>query len=277
MPDSPSPPSLPVAPAPLFTPEELAEFKAQVSGLIDLDLNAYKPRQVERRITALMHRASMTNLSEFYRLLRTDDTRLQDFKNGLTINVSSFFRDTARFEELEQRVLPDLLTEFPRLRIWSAGCSMGAELYSVGLVLQRLGALDRCELIGTDWDAQILERAQAGHYHPHELEGLEPEIMAMNFAPLGKMWAFTNEAVKARASFMRHNLLADSPVPHCQLVMCRNVVIYLNLEGKATLYERFREALAPGGVLFVGNTERIFDHRALGFELSSPYFYRRAT
>lgn len=258
-----------------FTDEELIAFKDQISSLIDLDLAAYKPRQVERRITALMHRANAPNLPEFFRVLSSDTQRLQDFKNGLTINVSEFFRDPGRFDELEHQILPQLLERFEQLRVWSAGCSMGAELYSVGMLLERLGALDRCELIGTDWDRQIIERAAEGLYHPHEVEGVPPDVFASSFEPVGKMLIFTREAVKARVQFRFHNLLADPPIPGCHLVLCRNVVIYLNAEGKSKLYRSFEQALMPGGVLFVGNTERIFEHRMMGFELLSPFFYRK--
>lgn len=259
----------------LFTPEELEDFKACLSPLIGLELDAYKPRQMARRITALMCRANVSSLSAFHTLLTSDPQRLRDFIDGLTINVTEFFRNPEKFDELAQQILPALLTRFGRLRVWSAGCSLGAELYSIGVLLEELGALEQAELIGTDLDRNILQRAIAGHFGEHELGAVTPERRARYFTTEEKGARFHSEAIRAHCRFERQNLLQDAPIPECHLIVCRNVVIYFNDESKQTLYRRFQEALAPGGILFVGNTERIFDYRTIGLELVSPFFYRK--
>lgn len=261
---------------PLFTPEELAEFKTLISPLIGLDLESYKPRQIERRISSLLYRSKATTLEAFFAQLKDDPTRLRDFVCGLTINVSEFFRNPERFEVLGKQILPDLLERFETIRIWSAGCSMGCELYSVGMLLDELGALDRAELIGTDLDAKILEKAQGGLYHDYEVRTVPERFMARHFEPVGPLFKFNGEAIRARCRFSAQNLLEDAPVPTCHLVMCRNVVIYFNEQGKRVLYEQVERSLVPGGVLFVGNTERIFHHRDLGLTLAAPFFYQKA-
>jgi chemotaxis protein methyltransferase CheR len=270
----PVPPALAVRPAP-FAPDELAAFKAAVGPLVGLDLGAYKPRQMERRITALLYRSNARSLDELRTQLETSPQRLQAFVDGLTINVSEFLRNPERFAELGERILPDLLARHGTLRIWSAGCSMGAELYSVGMWLEKLGMLDRCELVGTDLDRAIVARAEAGLYGPHEIQGVPEAWRERYFVAEGAQFRFTGDAIRARSRFACHNLLADPPVAGCHLILCRNVVIYLNEASKQQLYRGFQQALVPGGVLFVGNTERIFGHRELGFEALAPFFYRK--
>jgi chemotaxis protein methyltransferase CheR len=260
----------------LFTPEELEAFKARVAPLIGVDVGAYKPRQIERRIAALFCRAGVKSLDDFARLLEGDARRLADFVDGLTINVSEFFRNPEKWEELANDVLPALFERHAEVKIWSAGCSMGAELYSLGIVLDELGLLGRATLIGTDLDRASLQRAEAGLYGPHELPGVSPERLARYFRPEGAQQRFLAPEIRERTRFYRQDLLAEAPEPNCHLILCRNVVIYLNEESKLKLYRLFRGALAPGGVLFVGGTERIFGHRELGFELLAPFFYQRS-
>lgn len=269
----PAQPVLAARPAP-FTPDELATFKAALGPLVGLDLAAYKPRQMERRITALLHRSGARSLSELLAVLVASPQRRRAFVDGLTINVSEFLRNPEQFQALGERVLPELLARHERLQIWSAGCSMGAELFSVGIWLEQLGALDRCELVGSDLDRGILARAQTGLYSAHEIQGVPDAWRDRYFTPCEGQFRFASDAIRARTRFVAHNLLEDPPMTACHLILCRNVVIYLNEASKRKLYRAFASALVPGGVLFVGNAERMFGHREIGFEALAPFFYR---
>jgi chemotaxis protein methyltransferase CheR len=231
---------------------------------------------MERRISSLLYRSKAPSLQALYEQLKGDPARLKDFVCGLTINVSEFFRNPERFEVLEQQILPELLANFETIKVWSAGCSLGAELYSVGMLLEQLGALDRAELVGTDLDAKILQTAESGLFHDYEVRAVPSPLRVRYFEPAGALFRFKGEAVRARCRFEVRNLLEDAAEPDCHLVICRNVVIYFNEQGKRTLYEQVQRALVPGGMLFVGNTERIFNHRELGFTLASPFFYQKA-
>lgn len=269
-------PPLPAVPRPpMFTPEELERFKARVSPLIGIDLDDYKPRQIERRIAALMSRSHAATLDELFERLQDEPDRLRDFIDGLMINVTEFFRNPERFEDLRERVLPELLQAHGRLRIWSAGCSLGAELLSVGIMLEEMGMLDRSELIGTDVDHGIISRARTGLFTSHELQTLPEGHLARYFSAEGNHHRFHNEAILARTRYETHNLLTEPPLDGIHLILCRNVVIYFSGESKHRLYQKFVRALVPGGVLFVGSTERIFEYRELGLTLIAPFFYQR--
>lgn len=268
-------PFAPPARLPNFTAEELENFKVRISPLIGIDLDDYKPRQIERRIAALMSRAQASSLDELHDRLVQEPERLREFIDGLMINVTEFFRNPERFDDLRDQVLPELLARHDTLRVWSAGCSLGAELLSVGILLSEMGVLERCELIGTDVDHGIIERAKAGLFSPHELQGVSERMLARYFQPEGNLHRFTGAAIRERTRYLTHNLLTEEPLSEAQLILCRNVVIYFSGESKQRLYQKFVRALVPGGVLFVGSTERIFDYRDLGLTLMAPFFYQR--
>lgn len=267
--------SLPSERPPLFSEGEVQEFKTRITPLVGFNLSGFKQRQLERRLVALMHQAGVTSLGQYFDYLVADPVRIRGLVNGLTINVSEFFRDPDKFAELARDVLPELLDRFGRLRIWSAGCSMGAELYSVGMLLDELGALDRCELVGTDLDSHILQRAVEGVYQPSEVQELSDEHLERYFAKEGALYRFQGEHIRARASFRVHNLFTDSIESGWHLILCRNVIIYFNDAHKKQLFQAFHGALEPGGVYFVGRSERILEHHKYGYRSLAPFFYQR--
>lgn len=258
--------------------DEFLAFKRRIAPWVKLDLDQYKPRQMERRIRAMMSRAKVDTLDAYYDLLRTNPDRLKEFVDGLTINVSEFFRNPEKFDELQRDILPELLERFGRLKIWSAGCSSGAELASVAIILDRLNALERATLIGTDIDRGILARASEGLYYAYELKNVSAEDLERYFEP-AEAKAGMDGTMRLKASLLQRmrfqvqNLLEDPPLEGCHLILCRNVVIYFTQESKSRLYRGFFSVLEPGGVLFIGGTERILEYRELGFQQPRPFFY----
>lgn len=255
--------------------DALATFKRQVSPLVGIDLGAYKDRQMERRINALMSRANVSDHSAYLDLLKRDARRLQEFIDGLTINVSEWFRNPEQFQALEREVLPDLLDRFGTIKIWSAGSSVGCEIYSVLILLDRMNMLGRAELLGTDIDDRALEQAREGWYGPSEQKGLSPDIIKRYFeGQPGGILRF-NPELASLVKFEKHNLLSDPAPAGCHLAICRNVVIYFTEESKAVIHRSLRGSLQRGGILFVGSTERIFRYRDLGLEQVRTFFYRK--
>src|ERR671928_1674320 len=139
-------------------------FRKQAYRLTGLDLTWYKAPQMQRRLLALLTRVQVRSFAEYAALLERDATRRQEFRDYVTINVSEFFRDAERFGDLERRVLPELLSAAGArgLTVWSAGCSMGAEPYSLAILLRELGPGRHHQVLGTDVDRTILARAQEG-------------------------------------------------------------------------------------------------------------------
>ena len=254
--------------------QEWEIFKQKLFVRSTINLNDYKPAQMQRRITNLINRHGATGYLDFFQRLEKDATLYKVFIDYLTINVTEFFRTPEKFSDLEKTVLPDILVKTPRLTIWSAGCSIGAEPYSLAMTLDILTPTLRHRILATDLDAEMLTKAKQGAYNTNELKNVSPERLKRYFCSINDGFA-VQDAIKSRVEFRRHNLLLDQFETGFDLILCRNVVIYFTEEAKNTLYRRFFAALKPGGVLFVGGTEAILNFRDIGFQSYLPFFYRK--
>lgn len=258
------------------TEEEFASFKKKIASLIGLNLFNYKNAQMERRIVSLMNRNNIYKIDEYYQLLSTNKEKLEEFTNMLTINVTEFFRNNDKFDELEHNIIPDLMKKHGSLKIWSAGCSCGAEIYSIAMILDRLNYLDKSTLIASDFDVNILNRAQKGQYTRFELGTIKPEYKKY-FQPLddnGDKFQVDTK-LTSKVKFERRDLLNGTFEKNFHLILCRNVVIYFTEEAKDKLYADFYNSLVPGGILLIGSTERIHNHREIGYNVISSFFYQR--
>ncbi len=249
-------------------------FKQKLFAKSNIDLNQYKPAQMQRRITNLMNRHGVSTYMAFFQLLEGNPKIYKDFIDYLTINVTEFFRTPEKFVELEEKVIPDLLARSPRLNVWSAGCSTGAEPYSLAMILLHKAPAARHRILATDLDVEMLAKAKQGVYAAGELKNIPAQRLDRYFVKSGDSFAVKDE-VKAMIEFQRHNLLLDKFENGFDLILCRNVVIYFTEEAKDALYRRFFAALKPGGVFFVGGTEAILNFRDIGFQHYLPFFYRK--
>lgn len=259
---------------PGMTAADYEEFKRRVLDLTGLDLSSYKQRQMQRRINSLMDSLRVPTYREYFNLLKTNPVRYEEFLKRITINVSEFFRNPERFAELEEKYLPQLLSARRPLKVWSAGCSTGPEPYSLAILLSDLAPGLAHRVLATDIDRVVLERAKAGVYQATDLKNVSSARLARYFDRAGETYR-VKETVKRLVDFRRQNLLTDPFERDFDLILCRNVVIYFTEEAKHLLYQKFYQALAPGGLFLVGGTEPILRYRDYGFETVGPTFYRR--
>jgi len=233
---------------------------------------------MERRLSYFLLRHGLPDLRELARKLGEDGELLSAFRDFLTINVSEFFRNPERFRELETRILPLLLKERPQLHIWSAGCANGAEIYSVALLLEELSPGGDHVLLATDIDPESLRRAREAVYSDQEVRSVPPRLLQRYFRRNGtgsrRDWVLSPE-VAGKVSFAFHNLLSDPPFDDCDLILCRNVMIYFNDEGKEKVFHSLSRGLRPGGYLFIGGTEVVLSPARYCLEYVSPCFYRK--
>ncbi len=250
-------------------------FKRMAGELTGIELENYKSQQMDRRIHSLMQSWKIETYEEFLTVLRNDPDRYRDFEKKLTINVSEFFRNPDRFEDLRQTVLPRLARERRLVRIWSAGCSNGAEPYSIAILLRESGLESKAEIVGTDVDRLILREASQAVYHPTQVKNLPAGLLEKYFEPLANGTYRLQDTIRGMIEFRHHNLLSDPFDSDLDLIICRNVVIYFTEVAKNGLYQRFLQSLRPGGFLLVGGTEPLLNYRQLGFETGPPSFYRK--
>jgi len=249
-------------------------FRRKVTALTGIDLGLYKSQQMQRRIKNLLDKAGAPTFTHYGGLLERDPEELKRFCDYIMINVSEFFRNPEKFDELEEDILPSLLRRSPNLSIWSAGASNGAEIYSVAMILDEIAPRGYHRLLATDIDSGAIAQALAGVYGPQDVKNVSSARLAKYFTREGSAYTISSR-IKSKVQFKMHNLLADGFERGFDLILCRNVVIYFTDEAKNTLYVKFRESLKDDGILFIGGTETILNAREIGFLPTSSFFYRR--
>lgn len=251
-------------------------FKEEIFRLTKIDLNAYKERQMKRRIDALIGKRLVKNYEDYVKLLKTDKVAFDEFVNYLTINVSEFYRNPEQWAALEREILPQLFEHFgKRIKIWSAACSTGDEPYSLVMLLSKMMPLSNIKIIATDIDKQVLEKAQLGLYNEKSLKALPKEFVKDYFNQINDKTFQISDKIKSCVEFKQHNLLKDPYPSGCDLIVCRNVLIYFTEEAKVDIYQKFNDALKKDGILFVGSTEQIIQPQNLGYAVQKSFFYRK--
>lgn len=249
---------------------DLSVVRATVRGTTGMDLAGIKDQQLERRVNAFCQRKGIASIDDLLTALRRDADLRDEFLDRLTINVTNLYRNAERWKDLEQKVLPELR---PSARIWSAGCSTGAEAYSLAIACRRAGV--RGTVLGSDIDRASLEKARSGVYDADDMREVPADVERAFLTRIDERWK-VNQAVAADVRFEHRDLLNQLPPPGSfDLVACRNVVIYFNEEAKEALHRRLAGVLRPGGYLFVGNAERVNQPAELGLVGAGPQFYRK--
>lgn len=251
--------------------EVYTQIKHSVKKLFNIDLTYYKDEQMKRRLDSWLARSRASNWQEYFQLVESNPTERDRFRDYLTINVTEFFRDPERWNALRKDVMPvllkdlDLMTDGRKgLRVWSAGCSIGVEAYTLAILLDEVSPNRTHHLLATDMDRGALQKANArGPYNSDEIRNMSAEQRTKYLTQENGHY-FIKENIAKRVTFREQNMLNDRFENNFDLIVCRNVVIYFTTEAKATLYQKFQAALRPGGVLFMGGTEIIPRPNELG-------------
>jgi chemotaxis protein methyltransferase CheR len=249
------------------------KVKDSVNLILDINLDHYKDEQMRRRLDSWLSRVGAANWDEYFIKIKKSEVELRRFRDFLTINVTEFFRDPERWNFLKQNIIPEVLKPGKTLRIWSAGCSKGAEIFSIAILFDEITPSRNHYLLGTDLDFSIMEAARTGGpFVNEEIRNVSPIQRTMYFKPGGPPH-FVNEKLRNKVDFKSQDLLKDNFEQNFDIIICRNVVIYFTAETKDYLYQKFFKALGPGGVLFVGGTEIIPKPQSIGFRSSGFSFY----
>lgn len=253
------------------------EFSAGILKLTGIDLSQYKERQMKRRIDSLISKNEIKGYDEYLEALKNSVKLYEEFMNYITINVSEFFRNKEQWALLKSEVVPYLINNFgKKLKIWSAACSTGEEPYSLVMLLSEFLPLSDIHIIATDIDKQVLSKAKSGVYKLRELAGVPKEYLNKYFDEVEKNTYKVKDEIRACVEFKIHNLLADPYPKDCDLIVCRNVMIYFTEEAKREIYIKFNEVLKKQAVLFVGSTEQIIGYQRIGYESYKSFFYKKA-
>lgn len=253
---------------------DLAYFEKWVLKEYNIDLSAYKPNQLHRRILSLMSRVGVNSVEEYIDLLKSSAAQKQKFLDFITINVTEFYRNPEIFEDLKAHLKNELMKNNKSLKIWSAACSVGAEPYSIAMMLDELDPHGRHKIIATDIDSTILNKAKEGIYSAAEIKNVSETNLNKYFTKSGDKYIINNN-IKSMVTYKKHDLILENYERDFDLVVCRNVVIYFNSDVKDKIYQKFSDSIKPGGLLFVGATESIYNYKDYKFEKASTFLYRK--
>ncbi len=250
------------------------QFKLQIYKMTDINLSLYKERQMKRRIESLMKKNNIDNFYDYLVSLKTDKIIFEEFINYITINVSEFYRNPSQWKILEDEFIPFLLSKNKSLKIWSSACSTGEEPYSLVMALSKFLPLSAIKIFATDIDRNIIEKAKAGIYNSKSLDNLPAEYINDFFTKEEGFYKIKDK-IKRCVRFSQLNLLKDNYPLACDLIICRNVLIYFTEEAKSQIYSKFNRSLKPHGILFVGSTEQIILPAQYNFVSLKTFFYQK--
>lgn len=232
-----------------------------VEDEVDFEPGYYNDAYIARRIAARMRRRSVDSYAAYLRVLGRDDAERDALLDALTVNVTGFFRNPEVWEALRP-VVRDL-TDAGRTRCWSAPCADGREPYSLAMLLRDDPEVvsRRASVLATDISASTLARARRGTYETTRTTDIGDEL-----APLSSYEPYVEregdrftvrERVKRLVEFERHDLIRDDPGRGFDLVLCRNLLIYIDAAHKEAMVETVADSLRSGGYLVVGKTETV--------------------
>ncbi|PLR75647.1 chemotaxis protein CheR [Bacillus sp. V3-13] len=250
------------------------DFISKIKRKTGIDLALYKEAQMKRRLTSLYEKKGFPSFEAFYEALSKEHQLLDEFLDRMTINVSEFYRNSKRWEVLEKKILPKILADNKRPKIWSAACSTGEEPYTIAMVMSKFMPLTELQIQATDLDINVINRARIGVYPQRSLNEVPVDMKKKYFTQEGSFYK-VDDKIKKTVVYKQHNLLAEPFGGPYDLIVCRNVLIYFTEEAKDELYKKFSAALRPGGIFFVGSTEQIFNPSAYDFETEDTFFYRK--
>jgi len=259
-------------------------FLQEVCQGLDLEWRKYRRRSSRHRVDARLRELGLESYRDYLERIRTDAQAAALLPDLMRVTVSRFFRGQKHWLELKEYVLPGLIATVSGvrpLRIWSAGCCGGEEPFTLALLwleyIQSLHPGLSVEIMATDIDEAVLERASRGIYRWETLREVPVEIRTRRFSPVNAQWRVDGEAT-ALVRFEKRNLLTDQPPLGMDLTLCRYLAFtYFKGERLRVSLYRLWESLRPGGVLMVGEKE-VLPASALDYFEPMPgnrVFFRR--
>lgn len=246
-----------------FDNKELKDLLESIRFVYGYDFTEYAGASVRRRVDQFMKRRKIMELEKFGKVILQDEKLFEEFIQEVSVTVTEMFRDPAFYKSLRENVLKRLAT-YPFIKVWIAGCATGEEIYSIAILLQEEGLLNRSVIYATDINQKSLQIAKDGIY---QLENMK--TYTANYQKSGGTKAFSeyykakynsvmfDKSLKHNIVFAAHNLAVDKSFNEFQLIACRNVLIYFNQQLQNKVIDLFYDSLCPFGFLGLGNKESL--------------------
>ncbi|MEX0713268.1 MAG: CheR family methyltransferase [Pirellulales bacterium] len=256
-------------------PREAAAFVEWLFGQVNLDARAYRAETLQRRLSACLRFLRVTSPEHARRLLENKPALTASAISSMLVGVTSFFRDSAVFEALRQQVLQPFCNRSGQrmgLYAWSIGCSDGAELYSLALLMAEMDILSGSYLLGTDCRRDAIEKAKAGCYDAARLREVPMEMRTRWFSRQDSVWQVA-PLLRQSSRWRVANIIEVREPGLWDVILFRNTSMYLRSDRMAGLWQQLENSLRPGGVLVLGKAERPLGSKRLS--MVAPCIYRR--
>ncbi len=243
----------------------LDKLIAKVDAERGIDLGNYRRQYLERRVAARLRTLGLHSYRQYSDTLDRDPAEYAALLDALTINVTEFYRDKTVFDIFRTEIVPTMIehklkTRHRMIRVWSAGCATGEEPYSITMsFLDAMGARENqflLTVLGTDLDPEALGKARKAVYAADKLRTIPPEHQVRYLQMHGETFSVRPEVTR-HVKFRQMNLFSDRPISVVDVIFCRNVFIYFSREQQAQVLEHFWGALARGGFLVLGRSEKL--------------------
>jgi len=252
------------------------DYKRKLESLLDylkhnrgFDFTGYKRESLTRRVRRRMQAINISDISDYKSYLESHPDEFSGLFNTILINITSFFRDKEAWEYLAKEVLPNIIQmkgEGDSIRIWSTGCATGEEAYTIAMLMaELLGEKrfnDTVKIFATDIDEAALAQARHASYTMNDMENVPTELKDKYFQIVGGAYIFRPD-LRRSVTFGRHNLTQDAIIPHLDLLICRNTLMYFTAETQANILAKFHFALNDPGYVFLGRAELLLMHSNL--------------
>jgi len=250
--------------------EEFERFREFIWHLCGICIAENKLTLLTNRLKRRLRATGIETYQAYFDFLksRAGASELSGFLDAITTNETSFFRTEKHFEWLSTEFVTEMLARIRKreheetIRVWSAACSTGEEVYTIAVCLEearRKSPVWQFEILGTDISQEVLERAKAATYSLATIKDLPDGLKKRYFESLGPDAFQVKSSIRDRVKFLSHNLIAPPPANRFDVVFLRNVLIYFNRESKQKVIEQIVKAIRPGGYLVIGPSEGIFD------------------
>jgi chemotaxis methyl-accepting protein methylase len=236
------------------------------------DARFYREETLRRRLPACLRLLRVNSVSRARLLLRQKPALIPQVISTMLIGVTSFFRDAKVFAYIRNHILPRRLSRTFRPRIWSIGCSDGSELYSIAIALAEVGALHNCELVGTDLRREAIARASSGLFDETSLRSLPANLAVRYFIPRADGWVICPE-LRSAVQWRTGNVLETIEPGLWDLILCRNVAMYMKSSATQPLWQSLQRSLVHEGFLVLGKAERPIGANLLS--MIEPCIFRR--
>jgi len=249
----------------IFMENEIENILKNIFDIYGYDFRHYERKHLIRRLEFFMQQNNLKSFKQFEQIILDDTILFRKLLKEFSINTTNFFRNPFVFQNIAKEILP-LLKNHPYIRVWSAGCSRGDEAYSIAIMFQEAGLLEKLQIYATDFNETILNEARNGIFQKELLNEFRQNYIQYggqkkfeSYFEINEDFIEIKQELKDKILFFEHNLVTDGSINEFHLIFCRNVLIYFDKTLQKKVFKTIDNSLMENGFLVLGESEMADD------------------